>query len=391
MKNLERKSGITLISLVVTIIVLLILAGISITMLTAENGILQRTTEAGEKTKQVSIEEQRKLAQAEAKLNLEETEYNGVKIPVGFAPTRIEGESAIDDGLVIIDEIGNEYVWIEVPRTIEVYPNAGTEITNFTKTEYTTIEEDLHIYTSTYRNNVKATDEYNSDETTGLTSDEYIVLKQTMLKSVYENGGFWIGRYEAGIGTNRISKTDEIANNLKPLSQKNQFPLTYVTCSQAQALASRIAPTGRTSSLMFGIQWDLVLKYLENQGAIVNELNSDSTSWGNYKNATFTLNRGKYAINVYDEEINLEHGWDIPFEWNNYNIDEKKYNSVINSKKKQVADDNFYGIIITTGASDATSKKNIYDLAGNVYELTLEKTSDVNFPCCTRGGVLFGG
>ena len=46
LENYKKQKGITLIALVVTIIVLLILAGISITMLTGENGILKRASEA---------------------------------------------------------------------------------------------------------------------------------------------------------------------------------------------------------------------------------------------------------------------------------------------------------------------------------------------------------
>ena len=46
MKNIRKQeNGITLIALVVTIIVLLILAGISIAMLTGQNGILNRAAE----------------------------------------------------------------------------------------------------------------------------------------------------------------------------------------------------------------------------------------------------------------------------------------------------------------------------------------------------------
>ncbi len=48
--NFNENKGITLIALVVTIIVLLILAGISVSMLTGQNGILNRASEAKEKT-----------------------------------------------------------------------------------------------------------------------------------------------------------------------------------------------------------------------------------------------------------------------------------------------------------------------------------------------------
>ena len=50
MKNLKGKKGITLIALVITIIVLLILAGVSIATWTGENGILTRADDAKKKT-----------------------------------------------------------------------------------------------------------------------------------------------------------------------------------------------------------------------------------------------------------------------------------------------------------------------------------------------------
>ena len=59
--TLRRNKGITLIALVVTIIVILILAGISIAMLTGQNGILNRAAEAKEKTGAAQEDESRKL------------------------------------------------------------------------------------------------------------------------------------------------------------------------------------------------------------------------------------------------------------------------------------------------------------------------------------------
>ena len=65
-KSYIKNKGITLIALVVTIIVLLILAGISIMMLTGQNGILNRAGEAKEKTGLAQINESVKLAVADA-------------------------------------------------------------------------------------------------------------------------------------------------------------------------------------------------------------------------------------------------------------------------------------------------------------------------------------
>ena len=50
-KNLKNQKGITLIALVVTIIILLILAGISIATLTGENGLLNKANVAKEESK----------------------------------------------------------------------------------------------------------------------------------------------------------------------------------------------------------------------------------------------------------------------------------------------------------------------------------------------------
>ena len=201
MKRNKDNSGITLIALVVTIILLLILAGISIGMLTGKNGILNRTAEAKEKTEISSKDEQRKLAQAEALMNTKKTTYKGVTLPEGFAPTKIDGEDSIYDGLVITDGYGNEYVWIEVPKTETVYQTARLNITEFTDIDFNNIEKDLHTYTNDYRNGTIYSDVYYPDSTTGWFADSsaYDTAKKKMLKSVYENGGFWVGRYEAGI------------------------------------------------------------------------------------------------------------------------------------------------------------------------------------------------
>ena len=62
MKIFKRYNGITLISLVVTIIILLILAGISLNLLIGDNGILKKAALAKEKTEIAQLEENIKLA-----------------------------------------------------------------------------------------------------------------------------------------------------------------------------------------------------------------------------------------------------------------------------------------------------------------------------------------
>ncbi len=353
-------------------------------MLTGQNGILNRAVEAREKTEEANRDEQRKLAQAEALMSTGKTTYKGVTLPEGFAPTKIVGEDSIDDGLVITDGYGNEYVWVEVPKTTEVYPTAGLGITNFTDDEYTKIEDDLHTYTRVYRNGTSYNDTYASDTTSGWfeNNSAYNTAKKKMLKSVYQNGGFWVGRYEAGIEVNRTASGT--ASTI-PLSKENLYPYTYVTRTQAKVLAEKVESGSYTSSLLFGVQWDLVLKYIEEKNvAKMNEnkdeartkiektLNNDSTTIGNFYNSEFTLNRGKFA----------QYG--AMSDWKDYNSEEKT--DLVTGGQKKTQNLQEKGILLTTGATEATNLQNIYDIAGNVWEFIFENTFNSAVPCVSRGG-----
>ena len=418
---MRRNKGITLIALVITIIVLLILAAVSIATLTGENGILTQAQKAKEKTKNAEVEEQRKLAIGEAATNLEDTKYidskskKEVTIPAGMAPTRIEGESTLDEGLVVIDKRGNEWVWIEVPKTkmpenLTFENETGYSLADEEECEKITTE--LKTYANPYTKG-SAKDTYNwkdewyldtgtgdihnivtektaseeekkLDTGCGLTLNEYKETYQKMLKSVYTNGGFWIGRYEAGIegstGTDatslgRTSHIDIKSDSPKAISQKDAIPYNFVTYSEAQKLASQMTPDEtRTSSLMFGIQWDLVCKFIEekevakqgagNKDTIIASINSDSGSWGNYSNQSIKIdseNAKQYATTS-----------------NQWNTIEKGEISTGSE-----------GILLSTGASNKTKKLNIYDLAGNEWEDTLDHAYDSTAPdrpCGARGG-----
>ena len=281
----------------------------------------------------------------------------GTYLPDGF--TQVEG-TTLENGLTIQDSKGNQYVWIEVPKTSEVYPTAGLNIKDFTTEEYTAIETDLHTYTNDYRNGTRYKDEYYSDATTGLKSEQYTALKQKMLKSVYKNGGFYIGKYETGIeSTPKTSGSSTTTPEEIPVIKQNAYPYNNVTCSQAQTLASKMESGKYTSSLMFGVQWDLVLKYLETKGTAQEDLKSDSTNWGNYYNNLWNITNenSKYAPNGSG--------------WTNGAYGKKDPNE---------------SVLLSTGASETFCKHGIYDLAGNVWEWTLEYTSNSNGPCARRGG-----
>ena len=292
----------------------------------------------------------------------------GTYLPTGFK--EVQGTS-LTNGITIEDAIGNQYVWVEVPKTTTVYPTAGIEITDFTTDNYTKIENDLHTYTSAYRES-RHEDTWDSEEQHGFAdADAYNAHKNTMLASVFKNEGFYVGKYETGIAdtepdvvdTNHEARTSYLQDiaDYTPVIQANAYPYNYLTNRQAQELAStKFNGGGYTTSLMFGLQWDLVLKHLEVTNVItVDELISDSTWWGNFKNTIdYTTNaNGKYST-------------DDGATWTDGAYERNASGNVL----------------LSTGAFDYFWMGEIYDLAGNVFEWTLEYSSSGNHPCVMRGG-----
>ena len=469
MLNNSKNKGITLIALVVSIIVLLILAGVSVQMLTGENGIINRAIEAKNNTEKASIIEQAKIeimgelatekysegiTDIQLKEILEKYFYgveryfkgltqsittktggysvnvseiiNGITIirelpqETGTFPYLPKNDGTwhkvagtnLNNGLVISDNQGNEYVWIEVPRTTAVYGstfNMNYDFDKMTETEennaYTAIKEKLIAYAGFATDGTWSAS--GADAKTkkcgwkdewydgcGLTSSDYTIYYNSMLKSVYENGGFWIGRYEAGIdgsdnetatytadNTTTVARTSHTtidSSSPKAVSKQNCIPYNWVYCSEAQYLSNNMNSGDHKISLMFGLQWDLVIKYLEQKATwssgttAETNLKTNSQYWGNYCDSQFTINRGRY-VKCTD--------WNINNKWYSYEHNENNY--VVSKEKKSMSEGN--GALLTTGATDVNIKQNIYDLAGNVWEWTLEHTTSSS-PCSSRGG-----
>ena len=150
MKTKEMK-GITLVALVVTIVVLLILAGVSINLVLGNNGIIAKAKEAQRKSAEASQNDligMNELAQQlEEQINGSTGSGNGGKTEpetVPYLPSddfHYDTSTSIDTGLVIKDGKENEYVWVVVPRTTAVYKTTGLGKTTFTDADYTSIEK----------------------------------------------------------------------------------------------------------------------------------------------------------------------------------------------------------------------------------------------------------
>lgn len=326
-----------------------------------------------------------------------DTEYKDKKgdkvtIPKGFRVSMSPTMNMVEKGLVVKDSNDNEWVWIVVPESIF--------ITTENDTDYDNIKSDLIEYAKDYREGKSGQGRYWTDEWyaidgdtlvtestegltdtqkklsngCGLTYNEYQTAYQKMLSSVYINGGFWISRYEIGDETatnnNYEVRTANSGTAGKAVSKSNQVPYNYVTCSQAQSLASNMSTDiNKTSSLLFGIQWDLVCKFLQEKGNLsIAEIKGGdsvgSTNWGNYNNSSIMLNRGKYNASP----DSLDSQW----------LDVTP--GIKNGR-----------MLLTTGASENAKKMNIYDFAGNEWEWTLEHaTSNASRPCSNVGGTYYG-
>ena len=211
---------------------------------------------------------------------------DGVPIPKGF--TYKEGTK--DTGLVIQDEKGNEFVW--VPAT-----------------------ESTYVKDTSFSGNPPTGDDTLPNGITDETAD------------VVKYGGFYIGRYEAGVPENQSSIDGKSSNtsNVKgvPVSKKGETVWTYISYTNAKANAeSMISNEYVQTGLLTGKAWDTVCHWIKSDDEL-----KDSRTYGNYNNSGSPANVSGYGT-------------------------------------KQVA-----------GYSDKWMVKNIYDLAGNVWEWTSEAFS----------------
>ena len=130
---------------------------------------------------------------------------------------------------------------------------------------------------------------------------------------------------------------------------------------------------------MFGVQWDLVLAFMSRDTAKItstDDLTSNSTKIGNYRDSVFQLSQtGKYATLS---------NWTLSSTWNPSTTSTTDF--VDSSRNKIAKSLNGNGILVTTGTSEKNKVMNIYDVAGNVFEWTLEYTSNTSSPCACRGG-----
>ena len=340
--DMKKNKGITLVALVVTIVVLLILAGVSINLVLGNNGIIAKAKDAETKSAEASQNDLKGMnglvSEMEGALagngstgsgngngntgsgnnfvtkNTEVTYPDGkVWIPEGFRISRDSAEK-VQGGVVIEDKDGNQFVWVPVAT-----------LADYKRTWYTG---------------------------EGSFSNYSEALPEDEKTSVERYKGFYIGRYEAGdkesTGTTKATfRTSSSGADNAVTIKANQVPYNFVARTQAVSLAEGFATKQgykAKTKLVSSYAWDTTIAFIEKT---VNNYGS-SSSQGNY----------------YNTSVN--------------------YKDITDESKPEKTKAENSSLLVATGQT--TPVCNIYDMGGNVYEWTTESFSYTNASCTGRGG-----
>ena len=288
MKTKEMK-GITLVALVVTIVVLLILAGVSINLVLGNNGIITKAKEAAEKTAEAQEKEmtERNLLEQELENSLatptpKPQPTDGVKIPAGFyyvGGTKTSGIVISDNendkdkyrnkAVVGTNLLGNQYVWI--PCTTD---NTSSDL-QYTRTEW---RVEVDVDSRAIKDELTLTDAsvtYSDvDTANGINADvskEIVAQIKAEKASVAKYGGYYIGRYEVG------------RNGDTAVVKYNQTPYAEITWSTAYGLAKKIITNSEVNSyLCSSYAWDTAVNFIQNNSTAKNYATSITGFNGNW-------------------------------------------------------------------------------------------------------------
>ena len=454
MKQIKNKKekGVTLIALVVTIIVLIVLAGISINLIFGNLGIVTKAKEARTQMEEAQIKEdiQLKLADLQAKKEItgEKIKASDVEnVILGAGGKVVKNSSGEITGVKIgkktipIEEIAKGIIESLPENTKENPQKAGTEVkmpekwivstpNNVTSVraiatgdgdtipvpkgfyyvggnlntgviisdekddEY---DEKIDKTTYEYTTNLKGNQfvwipcEVNNYRKTdwGVKNADYdTTTPDSELKKIEKYEGFYVGRYEAGLaseikestkqekstGTNSVYNLDGI-----PQSKAGLIPWMFINLTYAKQNSESMYDNDKyknyvSSALITGTQWDVILNTLINRTTLTSADMKNSINWGNFSNNSL-LYKGRKAKADWCKTNSML--WTLmPFEAEKTGT-KTKYND--NEPDRE---------LLTTGASSKTEKYHIFDIAGNLWELTDETSYYENNGqyCVVRGG-----
>lgn len=252
------------------------------------------------------------------------------QINVGKYPMAIKTNTAGD-------YIGVLYEFSEVTENNTTYVKVTPE--SLWNPKSTILREPAGLKDSTYGDTVTYLKQINGILNTSYntpTSFESALQSQynEMVKKVEEKGGFWVGRYETSSMSNSTTENYIASNRIQVSSKRNTtnglVGVTWYKMYAQQKIYSELALESKTtSSMIWGSQYDQIMIWMKEE-----------------KSSDQAPSRGKYYVT---------------------NGAGKGNYGTISGVKNDV-----YSGIAPTGSQDPYSTKNIFDLAGNVYEWSLE-------------------
>ncbi len=436
MKTQENKA-ITLIALAITIIVLLILAGVSISTLTSQNGILNRTQDAKEGTENASDLEYLQTKAYEAITNYYATGSSDVEAEYILKSLKNQGISA-DENTGTITYNGKTYNVSEIigktseQKAIETETDVKIEqITKSTATDNdialfetgkirmiiqeennetlrAVIPNGFYYVTGAPSTGLVISDKYGDDDNNSKGGNQFVwvpckgtgsvIYEKTNdasnkyglasswvkykghevnyseykdwtdyggdYESVQKYGGFYVARYEAGVpknasfyvntdGAEYIKEKAIIEDDYKPVSKKNNQVWNQVYQKTAITLSERMYKDSGVvkSQLMDSYAWDTITDWMIKE---IPTIVDDSTGYGNYYDSGIKFNNSLYAIHQYSN------GW--------ISASTYKKSSGTSTGYTELAT----GVTIANDCNVKNKIKNIYDMAGNMWEWTTE-------------------
>ena len=332
LKNKQEK-GITLIALVVTIVVLLILAGVSISLVLNNNGVISKAKDAKNQYAEAQTNDEKQLNEVSDWIDTKVGETTGgsdydpasegVTIPEGYyyvGGTKAKGlvisdnvaDKELDKGKENVrrDLTGNQWVWVPVETPSSLYTtvtegvalsgSTGVKTTKYTNSEIISGQTRGLPGSTGYREpdlllgfNGTSYD-YSNYATAGFSSLENMAetMKndyEEMIASLEKYKGFYIGRYE-----------------LTANGEKTGATQTGITWYEHYKNCTTLASGSKVKTRMiWGLQWDATCNWLSASKFDI----TNSSTWGNYSDNDATGHGSKQntgfseswkANNIYD-------------------------------------------------------------------------------------------
>ena len=251
-----------------------------------------------------------------------------VPVPKGYTASKVTGENTVKDGFVIYEgeeEVNdtnkdtaqttrNQFVWVPVENPSEMYGTDASgkkwgKLYNFSSTGITANNwtEQNGVMSITSATSYREPDVVSYDSSNSVNLAQLETEFNSMIESVATYGGFYIGRYETGS-----------LSQAKAVVEKNNIDINnqrwYTQYNKSKGIA---ANSNVTTSMIWGCQWDATLRWMYNSGdAEKKKYTYDSTGKGNYTgingNAPIaTGSNPSYAVNnIYDMAGNV-YDWTI--------------------------------------------------------------------------------